>query len=114
MTPLTRFLIAAWLMVGSLVGSPAPCMAADTPVTLHGPVDMHRAAVRLSDLFIGVPAEADRDIAQAPPPGKQAVYDARVLSKLAARYDLDWQPQTVADHVVISTPSTRITSAALS
>ena len=71
---------------------------------------MRGATVHLSDLFSGVPAVIDREIAQAPLPGKTAIYDAHLLEKLADKYRLDWHADNVTDHVTITTASTRITT----
>lgn len=109
MTKTTRTFLALWLIFLGGIGSPEHC-SADTAVTLHNKTEMHKMNVRISDVFDGVPAEIDRDIAQAPAPGKQVIYDVNVLTRIAQKYRLDWEPQSVADHVVISTPCTRITA----
>ena len=109
MTPSPRFFLALWFVAASCVGSPEPC-AADTTVALHGDSEVHGATVRLSDLFSGVPSIIDRDIAQAPLPGKTAVYDAPLLEKLAEKYRLDWHPVTSGDHVTLTMAATRITT----
>lgn len=102
-----RFAFTLWVLLASIAGSPTPCFA-NTVVTLHQDAELQRATVRLSDLFVGVPALIDRDIAQAPPPGQQATYDANVLGKLAGNYRLDWQPENAADHVTLTSAATRI------
>ncbi len=104
----TRFFLTLWMVFGWCVGSPTPCFA-DAPVTARGEIELRHATVKLSDLFNGVPTEIDRDIAQAPLPGQQAVYDAKVLAQLADKYRLDWQPQSYADHVTVKSACTRIT-----
>ena len=105
----TRFAIAVWLIAASCVGSPSPCNA-NTTVALHGDSEIRGLTVRLSDLFSGVPAIIDRDIAQAPQPGKVAVYDAHLLEKLAEKYRLDWHADSATDHVTLTSSSIRITS----
>jgi flagella basal body P-ring formation protein FlgA len=107
-----RFFLALWLIASSSIGSPAPCVA-DAPLTLREQTEVRHGVVRLSDLFNGVPADIDRDIAQAPPQNKPAVYDANVLTKLAGRYGLDWHAQTPADHVIVTSICTRITEDAI-
>lgn len=107
-----RFLFALWIVVAGSTGSPQPCLAESddmTPVTLRNQTEVHRLIVRLSDVFDGIPAEADHDIAQAPAPGKQVTYDLNVLTRVANKYNLDWKPQSIADHVVIITACARIT-----
>lgn len=79
-------------------------------MSLRGDAEVTHMAVRLSDLFAGVPAQIDRDIAQAPVPGKPAVYDAKLLKKLADKYRLDWTPVSFNDHVTLSTAATHITT----
>jgi len=108
MTFNARSLFATWLVIAGSMGSPTPCIA-DTLVTLKPEVEITRFAVRLSDLFMGVPPEIDRDIAQAPPPCKPAVYSENVLNKLAETYRLDWQVQGTTDHSVVTSACTRIT-----
>jgi len=108
MTRNARLFFAAWLVISGSMGSPTPCIA-NTAVTLKPEVETNRSAVRLSDLFIGVPTEIDRDIAQAPPPCKPAVYSEAVLNKLADTYRLDWQAQGSADHAIVTSACTRIT-----
>src|SRR5579871_2481365 len=109
MTRNPHILLFAWLAVIGCIGSPQPCTA-DTTVTLRPTTEMHRPTVRLSDLFDGVPGAIDRDIASSPQPGQKVVYDATVLSRIAHKYRLDWEPQSLADHVTIATPSTKITA----
>jgi flagellar basal body P-ring formation protein FlgA len=104
----TRILFTSWLVLSGSAGSPTPCIA-DTPVMLNPDVEVSRSAVKLSDLFAGVPAGIDRDIALAPPSCKPALYDEDVLKKLAKTYRLDWQGQSAANRITVSSPCTRIT-----
>ena len=97
-----------WFVSACCVGSSTPCVA-DTAVALHGDSELRAPTVRLSDLFSGVPQIIDRDIAQAPAPGKTAVYDAHVLEQLATKYRLSWHAETPTDHVTLTTAATRIT-----
>jgi len=112
MNKTSRLFFVLWLVIGGSIGSPQPCHA-DSVVTLKGEAELNRAVVRLSDVFSGVPKEIDRDIAQAPAPGKQVVYDVNVLTRLAQKYRLEWEPQGSADHVLIKTASTHITADAI-
>ena len=104
-----RFYATLWFVMAGLVGSPQPC-GANTLVTLKGETEVRRMAVRLSDVFNGVPAEIDRDIAQAPAPGKQVSYDVTTLTRVADKYRLDWQPQNLSDHAVITSAGTHIST----
>ena len=107
MTKTARIFFSLWLVVSGCLGSSTPCFA-NTAVTLKSEVEIKRFAVKLSDLFVGVPADIDRDIAQAPAPCKPAIYSEAVLNKLAETYRLDWQAQGAADHVVVTSACTRI------
>ncbi len=104
----TRILFTSWLALSGIAGTPSPCVA-DALVTLNPDVEITRPTVKLSDLFTGIPAGIDRDIAQAPLPCKPALYDENVLNKLAKTYRLDWQAQPNSDHVTVSSACTRIT-----
>jgi len=103
----TRLFATIWLIAAGTAGSPTPCVA-DTPVSLKPDTEITRLAVRLSDLFAGVPREIDRDIAQAPAPCKPALYDETVLSKLAQAYRLDWQPKSESNHITLSSACARV------
>ncbi|MDX2027777.1 MAG: flagellar basal body P-ring formation chaperone FlgA [Alphaproteobacteria bacterium] len=107
-----RFAFALWLVAAGSIGSPQPC-GAEEAIGLRGETEVTRASVKLSDLFTGVSAEADPDIAQAPPPGKKATYNANVLMRLAQKYRLDWKPRSTDDHVVIAAACTCISGDAL-
>lgn len=105
-----RILSALWLVTAGSIASSTPCRA-DASVTINPDVQVSRFAVRLSDLFNGVPADIDRDIAQAPAPCKSAVYDETVLDKLADTYRLDWQSQNASsDHVTVTSACARVTA----
>ena len=64
--------------------------------TLSGPT------VRLSDLFDK--PEQDRVIGPAPEPGGRIVVEAPQLAAIARQFDVDWQPTSDADHVVLERP----------
>lgn len=86
-----------------------PCRAG-TPVTINPSVELSKGAIRLSDVFSGIPLDADKDVALSPMPGKSVTYDARVLAKLAQANDLDWQPASLTDKVVLTRGATKITA----
>lgn len=106
-----RFFFALWMIIAGAVGTPQ-CLA-DSLVNLRNDVEVKGMVVRLSDVFEGIMPGKDVEIAQAPAPGKQMVYDVNVLTRLAKKYDLDWKPQSLTDHVVVASSSTRITSDAI-
>ncbi|MFY9288621.1 MAG: flagellar basal body P-ring formation chaperone FlgA [Alphaproteobacteria bacterium] len=109
MTKTHHLLFAVWLIVAGSFATPQPCNA-NALVTLRAESEVRKMVVRLSDVFDGVPAGIDREIAQAPAPGKSVTYDVNVLTRLATKYRLDWQAQSTLDHVVIKTAATRITA----
>ena len=98
-----------WLSVMGMVATPQPC-SADTAVVLKNKLVAAHATIRISDLFDGVPPVIDREIARAPEPGKQVIYDSATLTRIAHTYRLDWQPDSAADHVVITRPAIHITA----
>lgn len=83
---------------------------ASTQVKLRRTVDVDRAAIRLADVFEGVPEVLDRDIATAPAPGKSVTYDLRVLNQLATDYRLEWHPESTAEKSVLTRTGTQITA----
>ncbi|NTU76422.1 MAG: flagellar basal body P-ring formation protein FlgA [Alphaproteobacteria bacterium] len=97
-----------WLLLAVLLAAGGAARAEDA-VTLRATAQVDRPEVRLSDVFTGVPAVADRAIATAPAPGKSIVYDVRVLVRLADQYRLDWKPQSLADRAELTRASTLIT-----
>jgi flagella basal body P-ring formation protein FlgA len=88
------------------------CLAAPgaAAVTLKSETEVNRPVVRLSDVFDGLPAGIDCDIARAPAPGKSITYDVNVLAGLMHQYKLDWQPQNLSDHTTITTAGSKITA----
>lgn len=112
----SRFALALWMLVSGLLGTPAPCHA-DSLVTLRPEVEVRRSAVRLSDIFVGVPADIDRDIAQAPGPCKQVVYGPQILARLAENYRLNWEAEEISgqtiDTTTITAACTRISTEAI-
>jgi flagella basal body P-ring formation protein FlgA len=112
MTQKYRLLFAFWLVIACSVGSAQPC-SASIPVTLHNEVEVRGTTVKLSDIFGGVPTDIDREIAQAPAPGKQVTYDVTVLNRIADKYRLEWQAHSATDHVTVTTAASRITADAI-
>lgn len=108
MSKRARLLFALWMVIASAAGTPQ-CLASAI-VGLKSDAEIRGMVVKLSDVFEGIAPDNDAEIAQAPAPGKQMVYDVNVLTRLAKKYDLDWKPQSLADHIVVSSSATRITS----
>ena len=96
------------LLTLALVFAATPVWAG-MQVSLRPYVEINREAIRLADVFDGIPQDLDREIATAPQPGKTVTYDQRVLTKLADDYRLDWQAQGPSDKTIISRGATRIT-----
>lgn len=105
---LRKFFFRTALLLLMLCGM-ASFAFANSPVTLKPATEIDRPAIRLSDVFEGVPEAIDRDIATTPAPGKSVTYNVRVLSDLATHYRLDWQAQSLTDAAVISRAATHIT-----
>jgi len=83
--------------------------AADTLVALRPASEVRTAAIRLSDVFDGVPEAQDCDIALAPEPGKSVTYNLNVLTQLTQQYHLLWAPKSMTDASVLTRASTEIT-----
>lgn len=90
------------LSVVSLLCVIAVPASSGNPVTLRPTTELTSSAIRLSDVFDGVPKELDRDIAISPYAGQSVTYDVRVLTRLAQQYRLDWQPQGYTDHTLLT------------
>ncbi|MDD3182000.1 MAG: flagellar basal body P-ring formation chaperone FlgA [Alphaproteobacteria bacterium] len=92
----------------------ASCFAvsawASTPVKLRHRVEINSPAIRLADVFDGIPDDLDRDIATAPAPGKSVTYDFRVLGQLTDRYRLEWQPESTAEKSILTRAATVISA----
>jgi len=104
-----RPLLKSSLLALALCFAALPVQAG-APVTLRPTTEINRAAIRLGDVFDGVPKDIDRDIAIAPAPGKSVTYDSRVLTQLAEQYRLDWKAQDTGDYAVLTRASTQITA----
>lgn len=76
------------------------------PITLRKMVNVAGDVVYLSDLFMNVPSSmADRVVAYAPEPGRQATYGAQWLYRIAQYFRLDWKPQTLRTQSVVTRES---------
>ncbi|HYD30399.1 MAG TPA: flagellar basal body P-ring formation chaperone FlgA [Azospirillaceae bacterium] len=61
--------------------------------------------IMLGDLFDGTGDDATRVVAQAPAPGRKAVFDAAYLARIAQAHRLDWHPAALTDRAVIERAS---------
>ncbi|MFA6279356.1 MAG: flagellar basal body P-ring formation chaperone FlgA [Bdellovibrionales bacterium] len=91
-----------------LAALPMPCLGQDA-VMLRPVRSVEHDAIRLSDVFEGVPEGQDADIAVSPAPGKSVTYNARIVTGVAKRHNLAWQAQSQADQIVLTRAATHIT-----
>ena len=98
-----RTLISAFLLV--LVATTARA----EPVTLNGSVTVSGNYVHLGDLFTNTGDMTEALVAYAPAPGKQAVFDARWLYRVAQRHGLTWRPLTPRNRAVVRRDSYVVT-----
>jgi len=69
--------------------------------TLRPNTTLHASTVRLSDLFDGVDAKADRVLGPGPGPGGRIVVEAAQLGAIARQFGVDWRPASSADRAVL-------------
>ncbi len=82
------------------------------PVALRDMVSITADVIYLSDLFTNVGRNlAERVVAYAPEPGRQATYGVQWLYRVARYFKLDWKPRTARDKSVITRESVIIDSA---
>lgn len=76
------------------------------PVMLQNMVSITDDVIYLGDLFTNVGDRlASKVIAYAPEPGRQAVYGAQWLYRVAHYYRLDWKPRTARDQAIVTRES---------
>jgi flagella basal body P-ring formation protein FlgA len=84
----------------ALVAS-AQSFAAGLPATLKASAMIESDMVKLGDLWENLGAKGETLLAPAPQPGKRIVADARWLVAVAQSYNIDWQPASNFDRIVI-------------
>ena len=99
-------MIRALLLLACLLSPLQPLLAAspDTPsepAMLNEMVDVRGPLVHLGDIFRNAGERAGEVIAYAPPPGKQVVFDAFWLQRVARSYRVDWRPMSRLDRAVV-------------
>lgn len=102
---------AAALLIIAFGVVPSPAQTVEPmPLTLRNHVTVSDHAIHLGDLFDGLATsdEADIVVGYAPQPGRRAVFDAAWLSRIAARYQLNWRPTSRLDRVFVERASTVI------
>ncbi|WP_374377200.1 flagellar basal body P-ring formation chaperone FlgA [Dongia sp.] len=82
--------------------------AAPQGLSLRTNVMVDDDVIRLGDLFMESLSNGDTPIAQAPAPGQTISLDARFLRQLARAYQLDWQPDSKFEKVLVGRMSQRI------
>ncbi len=95
-------LLAGLLMIGP--STPAFSDAEDlpsAPISLRASTVIDDNLIYLGDLFENTGALALKPVAYAPEPGRQATYGAQWLYKVARHFDLEWQPLSMRDAIVI-------------
>jgi flagella basal body P-ring formation protein FlgA len=115
MNSIKRFAIPLGLVALFAVMVGATSASADgnisTPLTLRNHVTVSGGSIHLGDIFDGFEVSnaginGETIVAYAPQPGRRAVFDAKWLSRVAQRYQLDWRPTTRLDRVVVDRAST--------
>jgi len=72
-----------------------------TAASLRTSITVTDDVIRVGDVFEGVTHSADFILAPAPLPGKDLVWDARTLLRVATAFDLSWRPSSAMDRVSI-------------
>ncbi len=101
----------AFAALPARAGAPQGNLAEKAPLplaTLRQFVTVDDTHVRLGDLFEGAGAYADRQVVQAPAPGKRTSLDAVWLYKLARAYGLEWRPIGKNDRAVVERASVTV------
>ncbi|MGD2132231.1 MAG: flagellar basal body P-ring formation chaperone FlgA [Maricaulaceae bacterium] len=95
------------LLAAGLTALPA---AADAVVTLRPSLEVAGETIAFSDLFDGVPAGADSDIARSPAPGASVTIDPVWLGERARMAGLDWPNATNVRRVSVRRASQTISA----
>ncbi len=69
--------------------------------------------IRLGDIFDNV-KNADYVLGPAPQPGKDMILNARTLYRIASALDVDWQPATSAEQIILRREATVIAPSQIS
>lgn len=100
--PLGYFVLA----LCSLASASAFAAASVKPVTT-----LHAQMVRLSDLFAGAGADANRVLGPGPGPGGRIVVEAPQLAYIARRFGVDWRPDAGNEQAVLARPGRPLSEA---
>jgi flagella basal body P-ring formation protein FlgA len=107
MNSLLRTVIAAVALAASpAVGASPRATAEPQPVVLAGhAVTVSAGVIRLGDLFLNAGDKAATPVVRAPAAGRQAVFDARWLYRVAHAHGLNWQPLSMHDRITVERES---------
>ena len=94
----TRFLLLGICVIASNMCASANGAVLRRITTLQGP------RVYLRDLFDDAGENANRVLGPGPGPGGRIVVEARQLKAIARQYDVDWQPASGTDRIVLEWP----------
>ena len=97
------------ILISALLLALLAVTARAEPVPLNGSVAVSGSYVRLGDLFRNTGDKSDVVVAYAPAPGKQAVFDAGWLYRVAQKNRLSWRPPTPRDRAVVRRDSYVVT-----
>lgn len=75
--------------------------------TLRGETIISGDYLKLGDIFDGV-KNAEYVLGPAPQPGKDMILNARTLYKIASALDVEWQPATSAEQIILRREATII------
>ena len=78
------------------------------PLTLRHNAVVDSAALKLSDLFYGLPQNKDKVIGNAPRPGEDMRLNARTLLRIALATHINWRPTDSEESIVIERAATII------
>lgn len=92
-----RLVLAILFSVAAL----GTAMAQSLPAMLKPVASIQGDTVTLGDLWDNLGAKAATVIANSPQPGKRVTADARWLSAVAQKYQVDWRPSSDFDRIVI-------------
>ncbi|MCB1531631.1 MAG: flagellar basal body P-ring formation protein FlgA [Alphaproteobacteria bacterium] len=79
-----------------------------TSITLKQDAIVTDNALKLGDIFDGLPHSADKVLGVSPRPGKDMVLNARTLLRIALALDLPWKPASAADYVTVHRAATLV------
>lgn len=78
--------------------------------TLNPQAAISADVVKLSDLFSDIDVKHDAVLGSSPEPGKTLIIGATTLKRVASLYNVDWQPASVTDQVVVTRTASTVTS----